>query len=212
MGTMTEALRSAGQCRVQQSRLRRFQLSGVTAATFDVEKEVVAPEDLRDVGLQRDEVGRVLRVAANRDRAGHVPVNQAERTAEQVDAGGNDRGTDAVVVEDQRLDQVIEVALVIRDVDDAAIAGGRLGDVDVLVDPLDLAKNGVERMLQRPVDGVALGGAELVEIPVNALAGVWPGCAMPPAQIPRDVLTRQHCLGNVIEEHGRNISRGNAPP
>ena len=66
-------------------------------------------------------------------------------------------------------------------------------------------------MLQCPVDGIALSGPELVEIPVNPLPGLESGCSVPPAQIPRDILTRQHCLGNVIEEHGRNIPRGKRP-
>jgi hypothetical protein len=47
-------------------------------------------------------------------------MQQAERTAEQVDAGGRDRWADAVVVEDQRLDEIVQVRLVIRDVDDAS--------------------------------------------------------------------------------------------
>ena len=48
--------------------------------------------------------------------------------------GRDDRRPDAVVVEHQRLDEIVEMALVIRDVDDAAAARRLLRDVDVLVE------------------------------------------------------------------------------
>ena len=108
------------QRRVEQPGLRRLQLAAVAAAAFDVEEQVVPLQQLGDVRLERDEVRRILGVAADRNRAGDVAVEQAERPAEQVDAGGDDRRPDAVVVEHQRLDQVVEMALVVRDVDDAA--------------------------------------------------------------------------------------------
>jgi hypothetical protein len=64
-----------------------------------------------------------------------VAVEQPERAAEQVDPGGDERWADAVVVEDEQLDEVVEMALVIGDVDDAAAApGGGRGEVDVLGD------------------------------------------------------------------------------
>src|SRR6185436_901758 len=116
------------------------------------------------------------------------------RTAEQIDPGRDHRRPHAVVVEDQRLDQIVEMALVVRDVDDPAFSGRLLGDLDVLVNALDLPENGVERVFQRAVDRVALGGAQLVEIPVNALARLGAGGAMSPAQIPRYILARQNGL------------------
>ena len=108
----------------------------------------------------------ILGVAPNRDRAGHVPVNQAERAAEQVDAGRDQRRADAVVVEHQRLDQIVGVALVVRRVDDAVVRIA-CGAMQVFVLALDLAEDGVERMLQRAVELVPLGRAQLVEIPVD---------------------------------------------
>ena len=110
-------------------------------------------QQLRDIGLERDQVRRILGVTADRDRAGDVPVNKAERAAEKIDAGGNDRRTYAVVVEHQRLDEIVEVALVIRDVDHAARRGRLLRDADVLLDALDLAEDRIERMLEGAVDG-----------------------------------------------------------
>jgi hypothetical protein len=69
-------------------------------------------------------------------------VEHAKRAAEQIDPGGGDRRTDAVVVERERLDEVIQMALVIRDVDDASAAGGLLGNLDPLVDALDFRRIG----------------------------------------------------------------------
>jgi len=47
-------------------------------------------------------------------------------------------------------------------------------DLDVFVNALDLAEDRVEGMLERPVNRVALGGPELVEIPVDLLPGFGP--------------------------------------
>ncbi len=117
--------RSARERRVNQPGLRRLQLAAVAASAFRIEEQVVLLEDLGDVRLQRDQVRRILGVAADRNRAGDVPVKQAERTAEQVDAGGDERRPDAVVVEHQRLDEIVGVALVVRGVDDAVRARPR---------------------------------------------------------------------------------------
>jgi len=57
-----------------------------------------------DVGLEQNQVSRILGRAADRNRAGDVLVDQAERAAEQIDAGDDQRRPDVVVVEDQRLD------------------------------------------------------------------------------------------------------------
>ena len=54
-----------------------------------------------------------------------MAVEEAEGTAEQVDAGRDERRTDAVVVEHQRFDQVVGMALVIRRVNDPVRPGGR---------------------------------------------------------------------------------------
>ena len=88
-----------------------------------------------------------------------MAVDQSERTAKQVDPRRDDGRADAIVVEDERLDEVIEMALVIRDVHHPSGARRLLGDVDVFVDAIDLAEDRIERMFQRAVDGIALGGA-----------------------------------------------------
>ncbi len=185
--------------RVQQTGLRRFHLSGVAAAALDVEHQVVALQQFRDVGLQRDQVGRILGVAPDRNGAGHVPVDQPEWSAKQVDACGNDRRPNAVIVEQQRLDQVVEMALVIRDVDHAAGAGCLLGNLDVLRDPVDLAQDRVERVFQGAIDRVALRRAQFIQVGMNALARLQFGLPVAPTQITRDLIARRYCLGDVVE-------------
>ena len=64
-------------------------------------------------------------------------------------------------IEHQRLDQIVEVALVVRDVHDAAAPNALAGMFDVLGDALDLAENRIERMLQRAVEPVSLRGASI---------------------------------------------------
>jgi hypothetical protein len=97
-------------------------------------------------------------------------VDQPERAAEQVDAGDDQRRTDAVVVQHQRLDQIVAMALVVRGVDDA-VGADRVGDVvQVLVLALDLAQDRVERVLQGAVELVALRGPQLVEVAVDLVA------------------------------------------
>ena len=194
------------QRRVQQSRLRRLQLAGVAASPFDVEEEIVPLQQLRDVRLERHEIRGILRVAADRNRPGHVAVDQAHGPAEQIDARSDDGRPDAVVVEDQRLQEVIEMRLVVRDVDDAAVRGRLLRDVDVLLDPVDLAEYRVEGVLEGAVNGVTLCRAQLVEIRMNALAGLELRLPMAATQVPCDIVARQHGLGDVVEHHARTIS------
>ena len=140
-----------GQRGVNQSGLERFQLAAVAAPALGIEEQVVLLEHLGDVRLERDQVRGILRVAADRDGAGHVALDQAERPAEQIDPGGDQRRPDAVVVEHERLHQVVDVAPVVRDVDDAVLALGGRHLRQVLADALDLAENRVERVLQRAV-------------------------------------------------------------
>ena len=174
------------QRRVQQPGLRALHLAAVAAPAFRIEEEVVTAQQLRDVRLQRDQVHRIFHVAADRHRAGHVTMQQPERAAEQIDAGGDDRRPDAVVVEHQRLDQVVGVTPVIGRVDDAARARGGLDDLDVLADAFDLAENRIERMLQRAVDRIPLRRPQLVEIAVDPLARRAPAVAA--LQIARDLV------------------------
>jgi hypothetical protein len=128
-----------------------------------------------------------------------MAVQQAERPAEQVDARRDHRRPHAVVVERQRLDQIVEMAFVIRDVDDPPGAGRILRDPHAFVDALDLAENRIERMLERAVDRIPLRGAKLVEIRVDPLACLELGLPVAAAQVSRYILARQHGLRDVIE-------------
>ena len=118
-------------------------------------------------------------------------MDEPERPAEQVDARGNHRRTDAVL-EDQRLDQVVDVAAMVRDIDDPVLCRGTLEAIDVLRMPVDLAKNRVERVLQRAVDGMALTGAQLVEVAVDALLGLLAGGAVASVEIGHHLLAREN--------------------
>ena len=182
---------------VEQPGLRRLQLAAVAAPAFRIEEQVVLLQHFGDVGLEHNQVGRILGRAADRNRAGDVLVDQAERPAEQVDAGDDQRRPDAVVVEHQRLDQVVAVALVIRGVDDPVLE--RVADVvEVLVLALDLAQDRIERVLQRAVELVPLRRPQLFEIAVDLLARLRAAVAVAAAEVPGDVLVRENRLGDVI--------------
>ena len=84
---------------VEQARLGGLQFAAVAAAAFRVEEQVVRLEQFRDERLQRDQVGRIARASPDRNRTGDVLVQQAERTAEQVDARGDDRRPQVEVLE-----------------------------------------------------------------------------------------------------------------
>ena len=160
------------QRRIEQAGLRRLQLAAVAAAAFRVEEQVVLLENFRNVRLQRDQVRGILHVAPDRYGARHVLVNQSEGTAEQIDARGDERWTNPVVVEYQRFNQVIGMALVVRRVHNPVRADRRRHVVQVFVFALDLPQNGIEGMLQCAVELVPLRGAELVQIRVHLLARI----------------------------------------
>ena len=184
---MTRFGQSAVERRVNQSGLRRLQLAAVAASAFRIEEQVVLLQHLGDVRLERDQVGRILGVAADRDRAGDVAVDQAERAAEQIDAR---RRSAAAGCRCRRAP--------------AARPGSRCGSCDsrrrrcgvprvggddvvqVLVLALDLAEDRIERMLQRAVEPVPLRGAQLLEIGVDPLARLLAALAVMP---PRRYLT-----------------------
>ena len=67
-----QQFRSAPERGVHQAGLRRLELAAVAASALDVEHQVVAAEDLGDVGLERDQVARVLDVATDGNRAGDM--------------------------------------------------------------------------------------------------------------------------------------------
>jgi hypothetical protein len=127
-----------------------------------------------------------------------VPLDQPERATEQVDARGDQRRPQVVVVEDQGLDQVVQVALVVRDVDDAAAPRRPPGDLDVLPQTFDLAQDGVEGVLEGAVDGVSLRRPELVQVGLDSLPGVELRLAVAGLQVPRYVLMGQYRPGQVV--------------
>ena len=198
---MTRSRRPAVERRVDQAGLGRLQLAAVAASAFRIEEQVVLLQHLGDVRLQRDEVRRILRVAPDRDRAGDVAVKQAERTAEQVDARGDERRPHAVVVEHERLDQVVGMALVVRRVDDAVRARRVQDVVQVLGLALDLAEDRIERMLQRAVDRVPLRRPQFFEIGVDALARLLAALAVVAAEVLDDLFALEDGLGDVVQ-HG----------
>ena len=106
----------------------------------------------------------VAGATADRDRPRHVFVQQAECAAEQVDAGGDDRRPDVVVLEDQQLDQVVEVTLVVRDVDHAPGVERSVQVRQPLGHPFDLAQDRVERVLE---------GAIVESVISSAGQGAW---------------------------------------
>ena len=128
-----------------------------------------------------------------------MPVNQAERAAEQIDPGGHDRRADTVVVEGQRLDEVVDVAPMVRGVQHAPGGGGLLRDLDVLGVPVDLAEDGIEGVFQRPVDRIPLRRPELLEVGADPIAHLGLGPGMAAVQVPDDFLAREHRLGDVVE-------------
>jgi hypothetical protein len=79
-----------------------------------------------------------------------------KRAAKKIDARRQQRGPDATVVEHERLDEVIEMALVIRDVHHLAAGRGGLGLLDVLRHPAHFSQDGIERMLQRAIETIPL--------------------------------------------------------
>ena len=184
---------------MQQPGLRRLQLAAVAPPALGIEQQIVATQQLGDVRLERHEIRRVLGIAADRDRARHVPVDQAERSAEQIDAGGDDRRPHAVVVEDDRLDEIVGVALVIGRVDDASGARRGFDDVEMLDVPIDLPQNRIERMLERAVERIALRRLQLLEVGEDPLAAV--GAAVRALQISHDVLAREDGLSEIVRNH-----------
>ena len=149
---------------LQQTGLHGLDLAAVAAPTFQIEKQIVTLHQLGHICPQRGQVGGVSRIAPDRDRTGHMPVQQTHRPVEQVDTGRGNRGTDTVVIEHEQLDQIVEVALVIRDVDDAVRPRGSLRQLDMFGVPLDLAQDRIQRMLQGAIHRVSLGRFELFEI------------------------------------------------
>ena len=199
VGTIDEPGRSGVQRGVEQTGLRRLQLAAVASPTLGIEQQIVAAQYLCDVGLERDEVRRVLRITADGNRARHVPVNQAERTAEEIDPGGDDRRAHTVVVEDDRLDEIVGVAFVVRGVDDPPGARRRLDDIEMLHAAIDLSQYRVERVLERAVKRVTLCGLELFQVRKHSLPAIR--TAVGALKVSHDVLAREDGLGEIVRNH-----------
>jgi hypothetical protein len=84
--------------------------------------------------------------------------------------GGRTPWSDARIIQDQRLDQVVDVAAMIRPVDDAALRDRLDRQLLMFADPLDLAQDRIERILERPIQLVALRRLQFVQILQHARA------------------------------------------
>ena len=206
---MTRSATSGRQRRVNQAGLRRLQLAAVAASAFRVEEQIVLLQHLGDVRLQRDQVGRILGVAPDRDRAGDVAVDQAERAAEQVDAGGDQRRPDAVVVEHERLDQIVGVAAcgstrrrcgALRDGRRRRGAGSRAcARSSGGSDRADAAARGRSR--------AAASSAARRDRRGSRSRACAPLFAMSAAQVLDDFLAREDGLGDLVEHRSWTIPR-----
>ena len=136
-----------------------------------------------------------------------MAVEQPEGAAEQIDAGREQRRTHAVVVEHERLDQIVEMALVIRDVHDAAGERRLFGVLEVFGDAPDFPENRVERVLQRAIEAVALRGTQFVEIGLDPLARVGFRRPRYAPQVSSDVVARQDGFRDVVRPHAADYSR-----
>jgi hypothetical protein len=182
----------------EQPGLRVLQLAAVAAAAFGIEEQIVGVEQRADVGLQRDQVGGILGIAPDRQRPRDVLVDEPERPAEQVDAGGDDRWPDSRIVQHQRFDQVVGVAAMVRGPHHAALRGGRRGVVGVLGHPVDLPQDRVERVFERAVQLVALRGPQLLEIFENPCPRLIAAQAVAALEIAGHLVPVQYCFGDVI--------------
>ena len=133
-------------------------------------------------------------------RAGHVFVDEAERPAEQVDAGGDDRRTNPAIVEHERLDEIVDVAAMIGCVNDAVMLRGVDREADVLADALDLSQDRVQRIFERAIKLVALRRPQFFEIRDDALASGGASQTVTARQIPRHFLMGEDGLGEFIHQ------------
>ena len=172
IGTTESSLAIGLERRLEQAGLRRLQLAAVAAAALGVIEEVAPLEQLRDVRAERHEIERVLAVAADRDRARHVPMEQAERAAEQIDArrraaAAGRRGRRARAARSDSRDGSCDSRR--RRRVRGASPSRRARRVRRCVP--DLPENRIERMLQRAIEPVPLRRPQLVEIALRCAAG-----------------------------------------
>jgi hypothetical protein len=81
----------------------------------------------------------------------------------------------------------------------------------VLVLALDLAKDGIQRMLQRSIQPVALRGAQLVEICEDPLPGLLAALAASP-QVLHDFFAGKYSLSDVIKHGDPDYTTPTATP
>ena len=103
---------SGRQGGMNESRLRALDLTAVASTSLGIEEQVVFSGERGHVRFQRDQVGRVLHVAADWNRARDVTMDSpmVRRTGL---SGGNNRRPAPVLVQYQQLDEVIGVTLVV---------------------------------------------------------------------------------------------------
>jgi hypothetical protein len=75
--------------------------------------------------------------------------------------------------------------------------------VKILGLAFDLSENGIERMLQRTIDGVALSGSQLLQIGVDALASLITMLAVTASEVSEHLLAFEDGLGDVIQNGTR---------
>ncbi len=127
-------------------------------------------------------------------------VNQAERTAEQIDACRDDWRPDTRIIQHERFDKVIDVAAMVRGVDHAISRRGIDRRRRVLADAFNFSEDWVKRILERAIQLVALGRAQLLEVRDDALAGSRSREPVAPFQITCDFVSREHGLSDFVHQ------------
>src|SRR5262249_18111316 len=89
---------------------------------------------------------------------------------------------------------------VIGCVDNAVAASGAYDVMQVLVLAFDLAKDGIQRMLQRAIQPMPLRGAQLLEIRKNPLSRLFAALTAA-AQVLYDLFAGQYSLSDFVK-HG----------
>src|SRR5699024_926789 len=98
---------------------------GSRAATLDEELDAVAfDEELPHIGVDEGRVEPLPAEAPADEKRAAAPQDRTERKEAEVLAGGDERWDERMAVEDGAQDEVVDVALVARKVDDGAFARG----------------------------------------------------------------------------------------
>ena len=127
-------------------------------------------------------------------------VDQAERSAKQVDPRRNDWRPDTGIVQDEWLDEVIDVAAVVGGVDHSIPRRRVDRRRRVLADAFDLSQNRVEGIFERSIQLVALCRAQLFEIRDDSLASSLSREPVATFQITCDFVSGQNGLGDFVHQ------------